>query len=253
MSIQKIFSYAAASKALLGLPMRIVPSPPGAALAIFFILSLAAPSVWAANNDPLETVNRGTHQFNRVVDKLLVKPLATTYSTLTPKFVRTGVNNFFSNLDDIRVGLNHLAQLQLDDAANDFGRLVVNSTLGVGGLVDIADTIGLEKNREDFGKTLAHYGVESGPYIVLPFFGPSTMRDAFGLGIDSLVEPMRQIDHVPSRNTLVGTEVVDYRSNLLLFDDLVIGDSYLFLREAYLQQRAYTVDGKYPDLAFEDF
>ncbi|MCG8414832.1 MAG: VacJ family lipoprotein [Pseudomonadales bacterium] len=233
--------------------MRKVPSPPGAALAIFFILSLAAPTAWAANDDPLETVNRGTHEFNRVIDKLLFRPLAATYVTITPKFVRTGVNNFFSNLDDVRVGLNHLAQLELNDAANDFGRLLLNSTVGVGGLIDVADTVGLEKNREDFGKTLAHYGVDSGPYVVLPFFGPSTLRDAFGLGVDSLAEPLRQLDHVPSRNSLAGTEAVDYRSNLLLFDDLVIGDSYLFLKDAYLQQREYVVNGEYPDLAFEDF
>ena len=254
MKLQNLNKQLAVSKALLGLPMHTMPSPQSIALAIFFFFSLVSHSSAAAANDPLEMVNRGTHSFNQLVDKTVVKPLAGVYDKLTPRFVKVGVSNFFNNLDDVRVGVNHLAQLDMSNAANDFGRLIINSTVGVGGLIDVADSeFGLEKNRQDFGRTLAHYGVESGPYLVLPFFGPSTARDAFGLAFDSVVEPLRQVDHVPTRNSLAATETVDFRNKLSVFDNLVMGDSYLFLREAYLQRREFLVNDRVPSLALEDF
>ena len=253
MNLRNLRMQPSLSKALLGLPMHKVPNPLGIALAFFFALYLAAPAQ-AATNDPLETLNRGTHSFNELVDDAVMKPLAKAYDWVTPRFVKTGVSNFFNNLDDVRVGVNHLAQLKVDAAAKDFGRLLINSTLGVGGVMDVADTqFGMTKSRQDFGRTLAHYGVGSGPYLVLPFFGPSTVRDAFGLATDSTLEPLRQIDHVPTRNALAAAEIVDFRNDLSVFDSLVVGDSYLFLKEAYLQRREFLTTGDVSDIAFEGF
>jgi phospholipid-binding lipoprotein MlaA len=199
-------------------------------------------------------LNRSTYQFNRVLDKFIFKPLATTYQQVTPALVRTGVKNFFNNLDDVRVTFNDLLQLNFQQAASDLGRFAVNTTVGVGGLIDVAGPgLGLDKNRQDFGMTLAHYGVESGPYLVLPLLGPSTLRDAFGFGIDPLVDPLPAVDHVQTRNSLMLGKAIDFRARMLSFDDLVMGDEYLFIRGAYLQQREYAIAGGYVEVAFEDF
>lgn len=235
MTLQNLKMQLSIGKTLLGLPMHTMPNPLSIALAFFFVLIPVSPLSMAASNDPFESMNRGTHGFNQLVDRGVLKPLASVYDNLTPRAVKIGISNFFNNLDDVRVGLNHLAQLNFASAATDLGRLTINTTVGVGGLIDVANSqFGLEKNRQDFGQTLAHYGVGSGPYLVLPFFGPSTVRDAFGLAVDSTFEPLRQLDHVSTRNSLAITETVDYRNDLVLFDSLIIGDSYLFLKEAYL-------------------
>jgi phospholipid-binding lipoprotein MlaA len=247
-------------KALLGLPVRTVPNPRGIALAFFLFLTLAtllaaaSPAANAAVADPLESINRTSHQFNRSLDKWLVKPIASAYQSVTPRPVRSGVSNFFRNLDDVRVSFNDLAQLKFGQAAADLSRFAINTTLGIGGLLDVAESgFGLEKNRQDFGLTLAHYGVARGPYPVLPLLGPSTLRDAFGLGIDRLVQPVPNIDHVSTRNALLATDTVAFRASVLSFDDLIIGDDYLFIRGAYLQQRDYAKDGEFAEVAFDDF
>jgi len=223
---------------LLELPVRKMPIPRGIALAIFLFLYLASGNAGAADSDPWEAVNRPTHEFNQVMDRFLVKPLATTYQSLAPRFVRRGVSNFFSNLDDVQVTINDLLRLDLPAAANSAGRLAVNTTVGVGGLFEVARPVfGLEKSNQDFGLTLAHYGVDSGPYLVLPFVGPSTLRDAFGFGVDMLIDPVNRVDDVATRNGLRATQVTSYRASVLSFDDLVVGDDYLFYREAFLQRR----------------
>ncbi len=168
--------------------------------------------------------------------------------------MQRGVSNFFNNLDDVRVTANDLLQLNFDQAAADFGRLAINSTIGLGGVFDVAGPgLGLEKNRQDFGMTLAHYGVESGPYLVLPLLGPTTLRDAFGLGLDASLDPVPNVDHVGTRNGLFAAEAIDFRASVLGFDDLIIGDDYLFIRGAYLQQRDYRINGGFTAVAFEDF
>ena len=242
-------------QALLELPMRRMSFPHDIALAIFLILVFFSYSVQAAvESDPLEPVNRVTYQFNRSIDKLLVKPLARTYKQLTPAPVKSGVKNFFSNLDDVRVTVNDLLQLRLGDAASDLTRLVINTTLGVGGVLNVADTVfDLEKNHQDFGKTLAHWGVPAGPYVMLPVFGPSTLRDSFGLGFDSLVDPLPAVDHVESRNSLLAGKTVEFRAGVLSFDDLITGDEYIFVRGAYLQYRDHQINGDYAEVAFEEF
>lgn len=228
-------------KPLLELPVRKVLCPRGAALAIFFtfVLGGVTTSAFAAAvSDPLEDFNRPTHAFNQFVDRLFVKPLAVTYRNVTPRFVKRGVTNFFSNLNDVQVVANDLLRLDLPAAASTFGRLAVNSTVGVGGLLEVASPVfGLGKTNQDFGLTLAHYGVEPGPYVVLPLLGPSTVRDAFGFGIDTLIDPLNSVDDIATRNSLRAVQVTSYRASVLTFDDLVIGDNYLFYREAYLQRR----------------
>ncbi len=205
-------------------------------------------------SDPFEALNRGTHQFNHTFDRWLLKPLAKTYQRLAPRPVRRGIRNFFSNLGDVQVTLNDLLQLKFKQAANDMGRLAINSTIGLGGLIDVAGpTLGLEKHRQNFGLTLAHYGVGSGPYLVLPLLGPSTVRGAFGLGIDSLSDPIMEVDHVATRNIVFGAEAVDFRASVLNFDGLIIGDEYLFIRGAYLQRLDYEVNGGFLKMAFENF
>lgn len=238
--------------ALLELPVRSIPSPRGYALAIFLFLA-QIPVAMASDADPLENINRGTHGFNQFLDRVLVRPVANTYRTVTPRFVRRGVSNFFSNVDDVTVTINDLLRLDLPAAANSFSRVAVNTTIGVGGLVEVADPVfGLHKTNQDFGLTLAHYGVESGPYLVLPFLGPSSMRDAFGLSVDNLIDPINGVDDIPTRNGLRTAQVTDYRASVLFFDDLVIGDDYLFYREAYLQRRqSATDDDLLMSLSFE--
>lgn len=242
-------------QALLELPSQRLLRHFDTALAVFLFLLLAcSPAYAAAEYDPFEKVNRVTFGFNVAIDRAVLKPLASGYDTYAPKVAKTGVRNFFNNLDDVRVGVNDLMQLNFVQAAKDFGRFAVNSTVGVAGLFDVAEPVfDLEKNRQDFGKTLAHWGVGSGPYLVLPIIGPSTARDALGFGVDAIVDPIPSIDHVPSRNSLLATKSTDSRADYLLFDDLVIGDKYLFVRGIYLQTRDYAINDDYAEVAFEDF
>ncbi|NKB35101.1 MAG: VacJ family lipoprotein [Pseudomonadales bacterium] len=242
-------------KALLGLPMHKMSRPLGIALALFLMLSaVSVPVHAAAESDPLECLNRTTYSFNRGIDKLFFKPLATSYKQVTPAFLQRGVRNIFKNLDDVRVSFNDVLQLDFKQASADLARVAINTTLGIGGVFDVAnDSFGLRKNRQDFGMTLAHYGVGSGPYIVLPLFGPSTLRDAFGIGFDRGVDSVANLSHVATRNSLSTGKAVDFRASVLSFDDLIVGDEYLFVRGAYLQQRDFAIHGRFPEFAFEDF
>ena len=242
-------------KALLELPLRVMSRPLDIALAIFLFVVLGSqPASAAVENDPFEKVNRVTYGFNVGIDRVLMKPLAHSYANYTPAVARKGVRNFFNNLDDVRVGFNDLLQLRFGQAAKDLGRFAINSTVGIAGLFDVAEpAFNLEKNKQDFGKTLARWGVGSGPYVVLPFLGPSTARDALGLGVDSLVDPIPATSHVPSRNSMLATKSTDVRADYLAFDDLVIGDEYLFVRGIYLQSREHAINGGYVGLAFDDF
>lgn len=242
-------------KALLELPSLRLSRSLDMALAIFlFFLLTSSPLYAAAEYDPFEKVNRVTYGFNVGVDRALLKPLASSYDRYTPTVAKTGIRNFFNNLDDVRVGVNDLLQLNFLQAAKDFGRFTVNSTVGLAGLFEVAEpALALKKNRQDFGKTLAHWGVGSGPYVVLPFLGPSTARDALGFGVDAAVDPLPAIDHVSSRNSLLATKSTDRRADFLSFDDLIIGDEYLFVRGIYLQSREYAVSGGHLEVAFDDF
>lgn len=204
--------------------------------------------------DPLEPVNRVMLRMNRAVDSVLFKPAARTYQFVTPGFVKSGVRNFFGNLEDLSSAVNDVLQLRFDRAAVDLGRFVVNSTVGIAGVFDVAEPmLGLQPQSQDFGMTLAAWGVESGPYVVLPLLGPSTVRDAFAIGFNSAVNPVMTSDESSMRDPVLATQTVDKRAGYLPFEEMIFGDEYLFIREMYLQNRHYKTHGEAVDLAFENF
>lgn len=202
----------------------------------------------AQPKDPWRNFNEHVFAFNDFFDQLIVRPVANTYTVFVPRFARQGIGNFFSNINDINVFVNDLLQMKLDAAVSDSGRFVVNSTLGIVGFIDVATGMGLEKNEEDFGQTLGAWGVDSGPYVVLPVFGSSNVRDSFGLVLDTLFNPIQYHDDASVRVSLFVVEQVDTRASLLSLDELVSGNRYLFFREAYIQRREYLVsDGQVED------
>lgn len=211
-------------------------------------------------SDPFESYNRSMNSFNNNVDRYVLKPVAKGYDAITPSPVQKGVGNFFSNLDDVLVIFNDLFQFKFNQLASDTGRLVINSTVGLFGLIDWASDIGLEKHNEDFGQTLGYWGVSSGPYLILPFFGPSTVRDASRLVTDSAyLDPINNEVHekwqYPNRDSnaslgLTIVKTVDFRAGLLkaesVLEEAAI-DPYIYVREAFLQQRKNLVhDGNPP-------
>jgi phospholipid-binding lipoprotein MlaA len=201
--------------------------------------------------DPLERMNRATHRFNDRVDRAVLKPVATGYRDHVPQLIRTGVNNFLDNLAFTTTIVNDLLQLKVKDTLVDLGRFTVNTTLGIGGLLDPASHFGIPRNDEDFGQTLGRWGVPSGPYVVLPFFGPSTVRDAPSLYVDVQTD-LRIGDWLTTEQewALVGLSFVNRRAELLAFDASVDSayDRYAFIRNAWIQRREYQVrDGDVPD------
>jgi phospholipid-binding lipoprotein MlaA len=220
-----------------------------------FVLSLALLGGCASTNnprDPLEPINRVIYGFNDGLDKVILKPVATVYREVLPDFARTGVTNFFNNLYDIITALNNVLQGKIVDAVSDVGRLALNTTIGLAGFIDVATELGLEKHKEDFGQTLGRWGFGDGPYLQIPFLGPSSLRDAIGAFADFKVDPIRWIwrDHVPTRNSLWGLYYVNLRANLLestkILDEAAL-DPYEFQRDAYLQRRRNLVyDGSPP-------
>lgn len=202
----------------------------------------------SAEEDPWEGVNRAIFRFNDTIDTYALKPLAQGYQAVTPEFLEDGVHNVFGNIGDVGNLANNLLQAKFHDAGVDTGRLIFNTTFGVLGFFDVARHMGLPGNDEDFGQTLGAWGLQSGPYVVLPLLGPSTVRDTAGLLPDSLLTPYPYIEHVPTRNLTRAVEVVDTRASLLSAEKLISGDKYLFIRNAYLQNREFKVqDGQVED------
>ncbi|WP_448681853.1 MlaA family lipoprotein [Pseudomonas nicosulfuronedens] len=202
----------------------------------------------ASENDPWESVNRPIFTFNDTLDTYALKPLAQGYQYVTPNVVQDGVHNFFGNIGDVKNLVNDLLQLKLHDAGVDTSRLLFNTTFGLAGFIDVATHMGLRRNDEDFGQTLGHWGVGSGPYVMLPLLGPSTLRDAPSLIPDSYTGPYPYIDNVPVRNSMRAVDVVDTRADLLKSEKLISGDKYTFIRNAYLQNREFKVkDGEVED------
>jgi phospholipid-binding lipoprotein MlaA len=199
-------------------------------------------------NDPWQNINENIYQLNDYFDQLIVRPVATGYTIFIPRIVRQGIGNFFSNIDDINVFANDLLQFKFRDAVSDSSRFVLNSTLGLGGALDVASGLGLEKHEEDFGQTLGYWGVGTGPYVVLPVFGASNLRDSFGLVLDTLFNPIQYHDDSSLRATMFFLKETDSRAGLLALDELISGDRYLFVREAFMQRRDYLVkDGEVED------
>jgi phospholipid-binding lipoprotein MlaA len=231
-----------------------IPKPIKQSTAFLLLLCIfVASDAGAQTNDPWRETNERLFRLNDYFDQLIVRPVASGYILFIPRIARQGIGNFFSNIDDINVFVNDLLQLKLDAAMNDSGRFLVNSTLGLGGVLDIASGFGLYKNEEDFGQTLGHWGVGAGPYVMLPVFGASNVRDSFGLVLDTLFNPIQYLDEESLRLTLFFVKETDARSGLLALDELITGDRYLFVREAYVQRRDYLVaDGQLED-EFGDF
>lgn len=203
-------------------------------------------------NDPWESYNRGMTQFNDAVDRAFLKPIATGYETITPRPVRTCVHNIFGNLFDVWSGVNSLLQGRGRDFVDTFGRVLFNSTAGLGGCIDVASMHGARQIPNDFGMTLGVWGFNHGPYLVLPFFGPSTVRDGVGTAV-TLTAPVTPtaavfaIDNIPVRNSILGLYTVDTRANLLEADrlvDQIALDKYSFIRDAYLQRRKAMLDSR---------
>lgn len=190
--------------------------------------------------DPLESMNRGIYSFNEGLDEAVFKPVATAYQAVTPRVARAGVTNFFDNLGDAWSFVNNLLQGQGEGAYNSMVRFSVNSVLGIGGLFDIASEAGIERKKQDFGQTLGRWGVPTGPYLVLPFWGPSTVRDTGGMVVDAFGYPANTIDDVRWRNSLYALRVVNRRADLLKAGDVldsVALDKYSLVRDVYLRSR----------------
>ena len=199
-----------------------------------------APSAY----DPWEPYNRKVHRFNDVVDRAVARPLARAYVNVVPRFARTGVSNFFSNLRAPVTITNQLLQGHPDDAWDTLGRFLMNSTFGIGGLFDPASKAMVPKRSEDFGQTLGAWGWRRSRYVELPFFGPRTVRDVFGLAGDIPLSPVRQIELDKARIGLQGLQLVDMRAQLMAVDSLrdTAVDEYALTRDAWLQRRNYQIE-----------
>jgi len=198
--------------------------------------------------DPYENFNRKVFVFNQAVDKAVLKQVATGYSKYLPEFVQTAVGNVFGNIADVWTALNNFFQFKPRHGVQDTGRVLVNTTIGIGGLIDVASKMGLPKHQEDFGQTLGVWGVKPGPYVMLPFFGPSTMRDTFAKPLDLYADPLNLVEPAGTENALRVVRFVDDRARLLPATDMierVALDPYQFVRDAHLQQREVKVfDGE---------
>jgi phospholipid-binding lipoprotein MlaA len=204
------------------------------------------------NIDPYESANRRVQYFNDGVDKLSLKPAAKGYKSTVPTPVKKVVGNFFSNLGYPIVAVNQFLQGKVKLGVEDSARFVFNSTLGLGGLIDISTPVGLQKHNEDFGQTLAVWGVGSGPHLNVPLWGPTNIRDGVGSIIGGFAHPLAYIDDVATRNSLTALLLIDDRAELLDTESMITGDRYLFIRDAYNQHREFLIkDGKVEDAFLE--
>ncbi|MCI0994179.1 VacJ family lipoprotein [Pseudomonas corrugata] len=202
----------------------------------------------ATEEDPWESINRPIFTFNDTVDTYALKPLAQGYQYVTPQFLEDGIHNMFRNIGDVGNLANDLLQAKPASAGVDTARLIFNTTFGLLGFFDVGTKMGLQRSDEDFGQTLGYWGVGSGPYVMLPLLGPSTLRDAPAKLVDNYTTPYPYIDNVSVRNSIFGLNVVDTRASLLSAEKLVSGDKYVFIRNAYLQNREFKVkDGQVED------
>lgn len=217
---------------------------------LLLIFSVGGCAIGKDPRDPLEPLNRGVYQFNEGLDRAVLKPVAQAYQKVIPEFIRFSVSNFFSNINDIIVGLNNLLQGKFTAAYADLGRVAINTTLGLGGLFDVASEAGIERHNEDFGQTLGYWGVGDGPFLMLPLLGPSTGRDAVGNFVDHKADVVTYVDPSHNRNQLWGTRIVNRRAELLDASTVLQTaalDPYEFLRDAYLQRRRSLIyDGSPP-------
>lgn len=222
------------------------------AMLLFVALTGCASTAAKNPQDPYEGFNRASFTFNDKLDQVALKPAATAYKAVLPQFVQTGVGNFFGNIGDVSTALNNFMQARFSDGASDVGRVMINSVFGIAGLFDVASQGGLVKHDQDFGQTLGRWGVASGPYLVLPLIGPTTMRDGLAMPVDLVTDPWSYKYPVRWRNTGSVIRVVDHRAYILdssnLLEDAAL-DRYEFVRDAYLQRRESKI---YKDPAKQD-
>lgn len=220
------------------------------AVALVVAGSLGGCATSGSSKDPAEGFNRAMFAFNEGLDTVLIKPVAKGYDAVLPTPARTGVSNFFGNIADVFIAVNSLLQGKPSDAASDAGRFLVNSTIGILGLFDIASEMGMEKHEEDFGQTFGRWGAGSGAYVVVPIFGPRNVRDTAGLVLDVAADPISNTRHVPTRNSLSVLRLINERAALLPADKVIEEaalDKYSYVRDAYLQRRQNLVyDGSPP-------
>jgi len=222
---------------------------------MLWVLLFAAALVGCAGpgghpRDPIEPFNRAMFSFNETVDDAVLQPVARGYRAVLPELLRTGVSNFFSNLEDAWIGANNVLQGKFADGVQDLARFIFNSTFGLLGVLDVSTDFNLPKHNEDFGQTLGRWGAETGPYLVLPLFGSSSIRDGLGFMVDFKADIVRNVDHVPTRNTLFVTRAINTRANLLdigkVAEEAAL-DKYRFTRDAYFQRRRNLIyDGNPP-------
>jgi len=220
-------------------------------LALSFILFSCLISAEENPKDPYEGFNRGVYTFNDTIDGAILKPIAMGYNYVTPDVAKKGINNFYNNITDFITAVNSFLQLDFEQGMTDSGRVIVNTTIGMLGFIDVSSTNVnnyTDRNKQDFGTTLARYGWRDSAYLVLPFFGPSTFRDGTGLAVDGLfIDPIGYIDNVRLRNALYVGKIINTRAQLLdatnLMDDASI-DPYAFQRDSWLQMRKAQIDGK---------
>ena len=221
------------------------------ALAASLLLVGCASAPTANPKDPWESMNRSVASFNDKLDDNVLKPVATGYRNVVPDLIQTGVRNVFNNFADMWSTVNNLLQLKPLNTAESLGRVIVNTVFGIYGIFDVATYIKLERHPEDFGQTLGYWGVPSGPYLVLPLFGPSTLRDGASLPVDFAVSPTQYIDDIPTRNQVFALRLVSKRAELLKSGNMLEQasiDKYSFTRDAYLQyRRSQIYDGNPPD------
>ncbi len=233
-------------------------------LLILFLVSSGCATTKNQSNDfnpedPYEKSNRKVFEFNSKIDKLFLRPITDFYDSATPEFAQTSITNFFSNLDDIGISFNNFLQGNIVDSMSDITRFFINSIFGLGGFFDVASEIGLEKHSEDFGQTLGKWGAKPGPYLMLPFLGPSTTRDAFTFVGDTALAPTLSLDDSEARLGLISLDLINTYSAFTGIADIESQDQYAFIRDAYLDRRKFEVnDGlSEEDLSqdedFEDF
>ena len=220
---------------------------------LIIILSLSFFSFIQSEVDPFQNLNEKTHNLNQSLDKSIATPIAKAYRKVTPDFLEVGVTNFTDNIEDINIALNNLLQAKIKDGLSDILRFTINSTIGLAGFFDIASSMGFQKHSEDFGQTLAVWGVSDGPYIVLPILGPSSLRDTLARIPEAFMTPLLLIDHDRTGYELTAIDLLDKRARYLGLESIVVGDEYLFYRDAYFQSREFDINDGLIEDDFDDF
>jgi phospholipid-binding lipoprotein MlaA len=221
-------------------------------ITILFLIIFST-TIFSTEVDPFQEINEKTHNFNLVLDKQLATPVARIYKKVTPDLVERSITNFTHNIEDISIAINNILQGKINNGISDLLRFTINSSLGVLGFFDVASNLGFEKHDEDFGQTLATWGMGAGPYIVLPGLGPSNLRDTLSMLPDAFLTPLYVIDHDRTSYSLTAIDIVETRARYLGLESVVIGDDYLFYRDAYLQSREFDIlDGEVSE-EFDEF